>query len=557
MFKSLKVQMFALALIPFVIISITSLFIQSYALNKFDDSVSSLTEKNLLEANKVRLKSIMESVESLLEPYTAKPGKEGMEDALNMLKGFAFDGGSGYLFGYDGKGNRLLLGTSDTGIGTNYWNLKDTKGNFLVQDLMREGKAGGGYVTYWFPKPGSNVSEPKYGYAIYVPQWDLMLGTGFYIDGLEESLAEINSKAVEAKKHAGTISSIVTLLIAAVIVVALILFIRMISSSLNNFKQSVQALASGEGDLTKTIAPSFITELNEIANDFNTFLASMAGDIRALISSSDLLSRLANDSMERQQHQVESTEQQKQETIQTATAVEEMVATASEIANSAEVTRGATEDTESEITNVLTQVHHSGENLDELSELLMNVEASVQELGASVDSINEVLSVIQGISEQTNLLALNAAIEAARAGEQGRGFAVVADEVRSLAQRSQQSTIEIGEILEKLQSSAGRTARDMKLSTDKRQTVVDSMNNIRELIDSATVSIKKLTEMNVQVATAATEQSAVAGEISGSVSGIANLAEDIGLSATQSKEKFEELHQIAGQLNAISAKFTV
>ena len=195
--------------------------------------------------------------------------------------------------------------------------------------------------------------------------------------------------------------------------------------------------------------------------------------------------------------------------------------------------------------------------MNELNLLLENVEHSVQELGSNVESINSVLGVIQGISEQTNLLALNAAIEAARAGEQGRGFAVVADEVRTLAQRSQQSTIEISDILDSLKNSSQRTIQDMSESAEKRAAVSDAMSAIRGLIDSTSGSIKELTEMNIHVATAASEQSTVASQVAESITGIASLAKEIGEGSSVSREKFEELEYLSQELNQVSDKFVV
>jgi methyl-accepting chemotaxis protein len=246
-----------------------------------------------------------------------------------------------------------------------------------------------------------------------------------------------------------------------------------------------------------------------------------------------------------------------QETTQVASAVEEMASTSAEIANSAEVTRTSAESAEVEMQNVLTQVHSSNQRMNELNLLLENVEHSVQELGSNVESINSVLGVIQGISEQTNLLALNAAIEAARAGEQGRGFAVVADEVRTLAQRSQQSTIEISDILDSLKNSSQRTIQDMSESAEKRAAVSDAMSAIRGLIDSTSGSIKELTEMNIQVATAASEQSTVASQVAESITGIASLAKEIGEGSSVSREKFEELEYLSQELNQVSDKFVV
>ena len=199
----------------------------------------------------------------------------------------------------------------------------------------------------------------------------------------------------------------------------------------------------------------------------------------------------------------------------------------------------------------------SSRQLDELSSVLNTVEESIHVLGGNVDEINTALGVIQGISEQTNLLALNAAIEAARAGEQGRGFAVVADEVRGLAQRSQQSTVEIKDILEKLQASALKATEDMHGSLQRREMVVEAMAKISEIIHSSTESIKNLTQMNVQVSTAAHQQSEVATDIAKNVVGIAELAENIGHESNQTAEQMDLLEVQAKSIKEISDKFKV
>lgn len=557
MFQSLRVQIFALTLVPALIIGIAGLFVEIFSLRAISLEVGAVVEESVMSVEKRRIRNVIDSAMGAIEQQLQQPGMTGRQEGLSVLSKVSFDGGTGYIFGYDSKGTRLLQGDTDTGLGDNFWELKDQQGTQLIKGLYEASTSGDGYFTYYFPKPGEEEASPKYSYSRWIPQWDMFIGTGLYIDSTEAVLANIDQNFSSVLTRAISSSAILVVVLLGGVVAIASWVIGLLYRPLLQLKASMNELAHGEGDLTRQLPNSYTTIVNQISESFNLFMSSLNSDIKELQISAEELSVLASEATQKSNKIDSDLHKQEEETMMVASAIDEMSSAANQIADSASVSQTSAEEADQQVSSTSKIVDASVKSMQNLDAKLTTAEKSVDELGHQVQAINEFLTVIQGISEQTNLLALNAAIEAARAGEQGRGFAVVADEVRSLAQKSAQSTEEISQILDQLGKSSQLSLNGMTEAREQRESVVQSMNEIQQKMLSTLDIIRELTDQNVQVASSATEQSSVSDEIQQRVNGVKMLSESIRQESNDGRAVFEKLSQYATQLKDISGKFKV
>ncbi|AOY87734.1 hypothetical protein BKP64_05855 [Marinobacter salinus] len=549
---SIRSRLLLLALLPVLSLGVILYFTFGYQTRDLVDKQMESVGADVTDLKRSELKQLMEMTYSSIAHIYENGGD--LEEALPILKNLKY-GESGYIFGYTETGDRVVLGQSDKGFGENFWDLQDQKGNYLVRGIVKSAVNGDGYYTYWFPKPGESEASPKSSYSIHLDKWDVVLGTGFYFDDVNAVLGVL-AEAGESELESSQIIFMSIAIIAVIgSVLVGILISRTISSPIATISKSVADLSEGDADLTARIKVNDKFELGQLADNFNRFLELLGGLITDVKSNAERTHENSESIVGHAGKMADLVNEQDAETDQVATAVTEMTSAANEISSNASTAASAATDAEKETATAKQTVSDAAAEMNALANDIAAAAYEVEELGQGVGSINKVVEVINSVAEQTNLLALNAAIEAARAGEHGRGFAVVADEVRGLAQKTQRSTDEIAEMIATLDKKAKSAVDSIRQSNDRSSKALTKNTEVVDAINRIVSSIGEITQMNEQIASASEEQTSVCEDITERLVTIADKSKETSEKGRETAVSADTLLDNSKSLSGLVSRF--
>lgn len=372
------------------------------------------------------------------------------------------------------------------------------------------------------------------------------LAETFFAMQVEEG-KESFMQANENTSHFIIVVSAITLVSLVVIIGLSILVMKRINVAVQQLETSSELIA--KGDLTQRLNLGGNDEFSHIGESVNNIVTSFQHVVQTNRDSIGQLARSAEESSAVSVQTKQNILTQQSQTEQIATAINEFTATVHEVAQSASSAAQASEQADQAAESGQSVVIESIQLIEKLSQEMQESVDSMHQLAQHSEEIGSVVDVIQGISEQTNLLALNAAIEAARAGEQGRGFAVVADEVRTLASRTQESTQEILQTIQRLQNGSRESTQRLEIGAQNAQSTVEKAREAGDALNLIKASVDQITAMNVQIATAAEQQSLVTEEINSNISSISEISNQTAVGAEQSSAATQELAELSELLN--------
>lgn len=378
---------------------------------------------------------------------------------------------------------------------------------------------------------------------------------------LNENALTAFEKTVEESNNAAQNALFMTIVVSLVSILVIVTIsgsiVLMITRNLSLMLDSLRDIAQGEGDLTKRIRQSSEDEIGSLVHWFNLFMDKLHTSINEVVKAIDPLARVSTDLGDMTTKTRQITEEQSRATDEVTRSVDDMFRSVQNIAQNASSAASAAREADNEAKSGRSVVTQSVESINDLANEVERAAEVIRKLESDAENVGTILDVIKGIAEQTNLLALNAAIEAARAGEQGRGFAVVADEVRTLASRTQDSTQEIQKVIEELQGAARSAVEVMAHSQDQARSSVDHAAKTDSSLATITEKVGSITRMNTEIAHATGEQEKVSTSIKHNVDGIRTNADAAVKNVQEVEVASESLLSISNKLRSITSQFKV
>ncbi|MEZ8311912.1 methyl-accepting chemotaxis protein [Vibrio splendidus] len=432
--------------------------------------------------------------------------------------------------------------------GTSFNDFKDGDGNSVGQLIQRVlGNRTGQIIEYtWTQKLPDGTIEEKLSIAEKTPHWGWVVGTGIGFN-------EVNARFWSTAQWQLFLCVVIAGLILSSLIVSIKRMLALLGGEPKDVREAVQAVA--EGRIQTTFETQAINgsiyhavqqmskSLAELVSNLNASMLALRGELQRVEDRAGSIAQL--------------TETQQQSTEMIATAMTEMASSANNVADSAGDTARNTDEADKQSQHTQQLIHNTVDNIQGLAGQLGTASEAVANLDSDVHNIVKVLDVIGDIAEQTNLLALNAAIEAARAGEQGRGFAVVADEVRNLAGRTQSSTKEIQLMINNLQEGSRNAIKTMEVCATTSESTVTESQNASEALQQIVIALESISSMSHQIATAAAEQTQVSDDISKRINMIEESGNQLSNVVTESHNSTQTLTSLSNELEAWVNRFEV